>query len=339
MGRVVVKEYKSLALRLTNRCNLHCSMCGQAKLTDICKNEELSLQSIQDAVQLLAGNNKNIQVYLWGGEPLLYSRFKELLYYLAIAKINSFITTNGVLLDRYIEAIVDNRVTEICVSMDGLGDDYDKIRGGRGLFDKMIQNLQKLIDYKKYKNKVFPIIDINFVILPDNYEKIYDFVQEITKLKIARRIRLQYPMWFTETMSAQFKSYVRQTFGADNVGSSETFVSTFNIDLAILEKQLQKVDHDFPQVLFFPDNMCSEKWFLEPEFTNRRSCHLCKYRVNVEPNGDIITCTDFPETKVGNLYHEPLEDILDCHLLKKHSDHVEHDLIGICSRCSSLYLF
>lgn len=334
-----MRKYKSLAFRLTNRCNLRCSMCGQAKLSDINNSEELPLDVIKNTVDFLVARNKDIQVYLWGGEPLLYGNLEALLVYLHKIKVNTFITTNGVLLDKYIRTIVDNKVTEIAVSMDGLGEDYDTIRGGKGLYKKVIKNLQALDQYKKDNHAVFPIVDIHFVILPDNYKKIYAFVQEISKLKIARRIRLQFPMWFTKTMCVNFEQYVRDTFKVDTVISCETFESTFDIDISILKNELKKVLNDYSNILVFPSDIYPDKWFYEPEFTNRKTCNLCKYRINVEPNGDVITCTDFPETRIGNICYESLEKILNSNILKKHCEYIEQNLVGICPRCSSLYLF
>ncbi|SHO52497.1 radical SAM protein [Anaerocolumna xylanovorans] len=63
-----------LSLKLTNRCNLKCAMCGQIFSPERSSKEELELAAIN---KILDEASFVKQVYLFGGETLLYSRLLE----------------------------------------------------------------------------------------------------------------------------------------------------------------------------------------------------------------------------------------------------------------------
>ena len=103
-----ISELKSLAFRLTSRCNLNCMFCGQSKQAITSKGSEkstnsqrshLSLDQLKYIVNQLVVYRP--QIYLWGGEPLIYPYLSDFVRYLRANKLSVFITTNGVLLNRF----------------------------------------------------------------------------------------------------------------------------------------------------------------------------------------------------------------------------------------------
>jgi len=113
-----------------------------------------------------------------GGEPTINKHLKEAIIYLGQSKIKMGMFTNGTLLDKWnlFEAIVDN-MTWVRFSVDaGTRETYNSIRRSRKNqdWDKMISNLNTLIDLNNKKNKKIDI-GVGFVITPDTYKEIVDF--------------------------------------------------------------------------------------------------------------------------------------------------------------------
>lgn len=92
----------SIALNLTNRCNLRCSFCS-------CDGRDRNLSLSFSQIENLIETNRTIQsaILTGGGEPLLCSFFSELINYLYEKKISIALVTNGLLLKRYSPSLLD----------------------------------------------------------------------------------------------------------------------------------------------------------------------------------------------------------------------------------------
>jgi GTP 3',8-cyclase len=122
-----------------------------------------------------------------GGEPTINKHLKEAMIYLGQNKIKMGMFTNGTLLDKWnlFETIVDN-MTWIRFSIDaGTRETYNSIRRSRKNqdWDKMISNLNTLIDLNNKKNKKIDI-GVGFVITPDTYKEIVDFANNFKDLDL-----------------------------------------------------------------------------------------------------------------------------------------------------------
>jgi molybdenum cofactor biosynthesis enzyme MoaA len=166
-----------LTLKLTNRCNLNCYMCGQTYSRNEMEKEDLSFNLIKYRLSEM----NDIGIYLFGGEPLIYNEFTSLIEFLRDKKFKVVISTNGVFLHRFTDDIIKNEVYELFISLDSYDADiYQKIRGKNVLGD-VLNNLEYLIKKKKKNHSNYPRIGINFVILPDNFKKLVDFYEFINK--------------------------------------------------------------------------------------------------------------------------------------------------------------
>ena len=112
---------KSICLILTESCNLKCLMCdigqknerkqenGFSPLTDaIARGEELmNLDDWKTLLDDIAGMNGHPLVLLTGTEPFLYPQILDLLDYGLSLNLNFHITTNGTLLSRFADRLVE----------------------------------------------------------------------------------------------------------------------------------------------------------------------------------------------------------------------------------------
>lgn len=138
---------------VTARCNAKCLHCFYYKNLNK-KRNELTLKEIETMCKSMG---KIYYVALTGGEPFLRDDLPEIVYsYYNYNKTrNIIISTNGSLPDKIFKQC--EKIIELCpklhlsinISLDGLEDLHDKIRGVNGLFSKAIQSYHKLKEIKK----------------------------------------------------------------------------------------------------------------------------------------------------------------------------------------------
>ncbi len=87
---------------------------------------------------------QGLRVLITGGEPLIHSRFKEINEMLPEFSVRKVLFTNGLLLNR--KALKSLNIDEIQISIDGLKDAHDSLRG-KGTFRLAIEAVKRAIDY------------------------------------------------------------------------------------------------------------------------------------------------------------------------------------------------
>ena len=116
------REIKSLRVSVTDKCNFRCRYCMPAEgLEWLDRDEVLSFEEIQRLVRVLASMGVD-EVRLTGGEPLVRRDLPVLVGMLAQTPgvRDLSLTTNGVLLDRFAEPLVEAGLRRLNVSLDSL---------------------------------------------------------------------------------------------------------------------------------------------------------------------------------------------------------------------------
>lgn len=163
------REINYARISLTSLCNLRCAYCGQ----DDGKSQKISVEFYETLIEALdkLGIRK---IRFTGGEPLLYENIIKLVKY-----TNSFenikdiaITTNGVLLDRQLDELVESGLTRINFSLDSIDRKTYASLTGSDKLDGVLENINKA---KEYGLKV----KVNAVLLKsvtlENLEEFLDF--------------------------------------------------------------------------------------------------------------------------------------------------------------------
>jgi radical SAM protein with 4Fe4S-binding SPASM domain len=127
-----------LELQITDACNLRCKHCYIGDTS----RSELSPQQVRRVLAEFE-EMQGLRVMITGGEPLLHSKFDEINEMLPDFIIRKVLFTNGVLLKK--ETIKALKVDELQVSIDGLEEAHDTIRGS-GTFSRSMQALRQALD-------------------------------------------------------------------------------------------------------------------------------------------------------------------------------------------------
>ncbi len=116
------REIRSVRVSVTDKCNFRCRYCMPADgLEWLPREEVLSFEEIERLVRVLAAMGVD-EVRLTGGEPLARRELPTLVAMLArVEGVRDLsLTTNGVLLDRYVEPLVTAGLRRLNVSLDSL---------------------------------------------------------------------------------------------------------------------------------------------------------------------------------------------------------------------------
>jgi len=152
VSRILRKKILSFWIIPTFTCNSRCRTCY---LWQDRSGTELKLERIIDTLQ--SPVLREADLILEGGEFFVYSQYQELLEHLRGRKYLVF--TNGILVDRIIEAAKTYQIPEMIISMDGSPERYQDIRGVDN-----VGNIQRLIEALRDSVR----LHVNYTISPMN---------------------------------------------------------------------------------------------------------------------------------------------------------------------------
>jgi len=163
-----------LTLELTNKCNLKCIMC---EYKNIKKHWEIPKKIYDELLQIIPYLENLI---LQGGEVFLYKGILNILKIAVKEKVSVEIVTNGLLLNEEIINVLIKGNNIITFSIDSIKKNiYESIRIN-GKFEKLIENLDKLIKIKETNNSNI-ILRLHMVVMRRNYKEIEEIINFAAK--------------------------------------------------------------------------------------------------------------------------------------------------------------
>ena len=202
------KSYvKAVCLNIIHDCNLRCKYCfadeGEYKGKRKIMSVEVGKKAIDYVIEK-SGPRKNIEIDLFGGEPLMaFKNIKEIVDYgrekekIHNKNIRFTMTTNATLLDEEKMEYLDKNMGNIVLSIDGRKSVNDKVRirvDGSGSYDSILPKIKEMVkrrdkskqyyvrgtftrentdffqDVLALANEDFDEISIEPVVLPDEHE-------------------------------------------------------------------------------------------------------------------------------------------------------------------------
>ena len=140
-GRV----HNYLRISLTERCNLRCFYCMPEEGIELSeKSNVLTHEEVIFLAKKFVGLGVN-KIRLTGGEPLIKKNIEKIIRELTALPISLGITTNGILLDKYIDLFKECGVNDINISLDTLDKEQFEIMTRRDYFDRVMSNIYQCI--------------------------------------------------------------------------------------------------------------------------------------------------------------------------------------------------
>ena len=321
-------------LFITYRCSSRCTTCVMWKRGST--ETEMSLESWKRIVDDFRGAHVS-HFEMFGGDALLRPEVLFPLIRRALERgIPCDLVTNGLLLDaEAARETVLSGTKVVAISIDGVGETHDSIRGIPGAFDRALSALRHVKRAREAlsKNDGVPQIVINCTVSRVNARKLdslielaedlkpdvlaLEYVGEVSEAAIAGSAVagvlpdpyyvVQHESQYLSAEDAEFlKDWIAR---AHSLGRPRgvTF-NTENIDVLL------------------PRQMSSGKlpW---------KSCYVCRTQVILDPSGNVLCCPFFSRYHLGNVMERPLGEIWGSERHREFIRAQARKSIAICTEC------
>jgi radical SAM protein with 4Fe4S-binding SPASM domain len=342
-----------VGLKLTNRCNLRCKHCYEWNEEGYHHNMDVHTQNAEMPIEIVRKimdetREAKSNLYLWGGEPLMYSHFDELAELIEKDNRITAICTNGIELENKMDSILKmGPLLELLIPLEGFEAENDAIRG-IGTYHKVIKAMDTLLELRK-KNIFQGKISLHIVVNEKMLGEFYEFIS-IFEEKGVDAIFLCFPWYISDDTSIKMTSYYKKNFDFIR-GKEQTKYSwdafKFGLDPSytpvLLEEMKRIMSKEWRmRVRFQPDLRFEDVHsFLDGTYIpvqGQRKCLSISTRMDVLPDGSVSSCKHFPEFTVGDLNTAGVKELWNSEAFKKIRGIIDRELMPVCSKCNNLYL-
>ncbi len=333
-------------IKVTNRCNMRCKMCGQWGETGYHKQWEGSQSIDLELAKRFVDDARRIgaDMTLWGGEPLVYRHLPELLEHARARRTPVGIITNGLTLQQHAELLVRTRVKDLIVSLDAPPEIHDRVRGVDGAFERVIAGMHEVRRRKRALGLTRPGFNISTVVSEDTYRTLPELLQRLAAEDLGIRHLVCTLRWWTDRATGEaYERAMQRSFGCsapswtgflvdprpeiDTDELAEVFARIrarrwpFKVVLhpRLTPEQVAVFFHN--TTISFGRNHCASPWVY---------CLLL-------PSGELTFCPDFPDYRFGSLAEEPFEQLWNGERAVAFRRRLLEGLLPICPRCCGMY--
>jgi len=348
-GRSAYPE--TVSILLTYQCNLRCKMCGQWGEKGSSKfytrdvlSQKLDISELKSLIEELSSFRPTIT--LFGGEPLLYKGWDELLSLIKEKGLRCNMITNGTLLEHHADRIVSTGLDEIILSLDGPEEIHDRIRGRSGTFRRLVRGVEKINTLKRQRGRNRPLLNINSTLFDFNHRNMEDIIEAAVSLK-AETLTFHHLIFLSEEIYGRHNDLFKSLFNTvsfDWAGFVERQLP--NIDAEDLAREIRRIrgkSYGVP-VSFYPNLTDQEirDYYTKFDFVPSSYPDRCLSPWMVAyifPDGSVRPCLSLNHA-VGNIKERPFREIWNNgnytrfrRILK------EKRSFPVCRRCTEFYRF
>ena len=276
---------------VTYRCNARCTMCNRYKAPSK-PEEEISIETIKKLPKMYFTN-------ITGGEPFIREDLPEIVRELYKKSDRIVISTNGFFTDRIIKLCEEFPNVGIRISIEGLEDTNNKIRGLEDGFNKGYSTLKKLVEMKH------PDVGFGMTVQDANAKDLvplYDLSNELN-MEFATA-SLHNSFYFVEAkniihdrlmVAKEFEKLINKLLESNS--PKKWFRAYFNHGL---------INYIFGQKRLLPCDMAFDTFF-------------------IDPYGDVMPCNGTKEKEVmGNLNKQTWDELWNSEQAEKVRNKVRH---------------
>lgn len=175
-------QLRSCLWELTLKCNLHCMHCGS--VAGRARNRELMLDECFAVADEIVGLGCTELTFI-GGEIFLYQGWESVARYASDRGILTNIMTNAYGLgEEEVREIQYARLSNVGISIDGMEENHNRIRGRRDSFAQIIQAFNLLNREHITIAAVTSLLQFNFPDLEELYELLLSHGVQIWQLQL-----------------------------------------------------------------------------------------------------------------------------------------------------------
>jgi len=364
-----------LQLRVTNLCNLRCKMCGQWGDTGVFREHkgdgatdgeterarireliglrrQLALEDYERLLDEVAPHQPIVS--LFGGEPFLYPDILPLVRAIKRRGLVATVITNGWHLERHARELVEAGMDSIAVSIDGPPDVHDRIRGRESSFARAAAGIRAVAHWREKLGRglpvqmaILPVTELNAADVPAALDALRELPLELVNVGLR---------WFVPPREGEaYERVMKDTFGVDgsswrgfqfawpdDAAANGTMRALVSVLGAARRRRLVDVHRGKPWVSFVPavEPRDVPAYFGEPSRTfGHDLCPVAWYFAQVEPDGDVCFCGDFPDYVIGNVKSAPFTSVWKGERARLFREKLAREPLPICARCCGSYVY
>ncbi len=344
-------ELGLMYFRLTPLCNLRCVMCGQRGDKGVLKGAFAAAEA-KDIVPLATYKRlvdevkpKRPVVYLWGGEPFLYPDLFPLVDYMMESGLTVSVNTNGTFLEAKAEEIVRRKWHALFVSLDGFEETNDRIRG-EGSYGRVIRGFEAINREKERQGSHYPYMGVVTTVNNLNYKDLFRLAEAAKDFKLAWHI-FNLGTYTNAAIVESQRAFMKEKLDTD-IACLPAYDTGYNLGIdgrelhAILSRiHAMPTDHPIITVpALEPDKI--DIYYGKLETPVRDTCSVPWSQANIDYNGNVHFCADYPDYVIGNIREQRFWDIYNGERAQKFRKELRESPQGIfpgCLRCYQNMLF
>ena len=261
---------------VTYRCNARCTMCNRYKAPSK-PEEEISVETIKKLPKMYFTN-------ITGGEPFIREDLADIVRELYKKSDRIVISTNGFFTDRIIKLCEEFPNVGIRISIEGLEETNNKIRGLEDGYNKGYSTLKKLVEMKH------PDVGFGMTVQDANAKDLVPLYQKANELNMEfATASLHNSFYFVEAkniikdrmmVATEFEKLVNELLNSNS--PKKWFRAYFNHGL---------INYIFGQKRLLPCDMSFDTFF-------------------IDPYGDVMPCNGTKDKEVmGNLNNQTWDEL------------------------------
>lgn len=256
-----------LLWEITNKCNLKCKHCLFFESDNCVSKDELTYEEACSIIDNIANDGRVKEIWISGGEPLLYKNLLPIVKYIVSKKICPSISTNAYLVtDELAKELYLAGIRYVHVSIDGIdAKTHDSLRQVKGSFIRAVNGI-------KHLNTVGIMTGASFIVTEDSVDQVWDM------LAFAQSINLSVLSFYLVEPLGRATS---NTFGNRNILQSK---------LRNIKQKIEKNDSIFKGKIDFQRLTVDDDDILE-------ECHGDCF-LTITPDGGLGVCPWLMKSKL-----------------------------------------
>ena len=267
-----MKKFKKVYIEITNVCNLNCSFCPKHKRIPKIMNSS----EFEKILQITHNRGDNFYLHLMG-EPTSHTEFKEILNICNKYNIKVNVTTNGTLLDKAGNILIENQVRSVNISLHSFEANNLNISLQKYL-DNIINFCKKAIGQKT-------IVELRL------------WTMSLESIKNKSGLNYEIVEYLNKNLNPDIDMFkqLEETFFSMTNNRKKNFRINQNIYLGMAEQ------FSWPSIKNSPNEVC-------PGF-----CYGLRNQIAILSDGTVVPCCLDSEGNIplGNIFNEDFDDIIN----------------------------
>jgi MoaA/NifB/PqqE/SkfB family radical SAM enzyme len=332
-----------VSLTITDTCNLRCRMCGQWSDHGSRRGQKDRFMEAAIWKRLVdeVADHPGTGLLVRGGEPFLYPDIIDVLGHVKRCGLSVSIDTNGTRIAEHAQAITDLGVDHLTISIDGPAEIHDHVRRRAGCYERIRKGLVELQRLQRGHERRTSL-SLCFTISGDSYRGLGQ-MPGIARARGVPTLSVAPYFYVTEAVGREHERIMRDELGCEGRSWRGFHHESSGVDVDEFLVQLRQFERELGEIEAYPYMPLTDEeyraWFescVEPVGPLR--CGNVHGLLDVQPDGGVNFCVDFPDYFVGNVRESSLAELWKSDRAQRFRDYRDERPLPVCVRCGARYM-